>query len=306
MANNQRTLKNEYKFIGKGLHSGLGVTMILKPAPVNTGIRFHRKDLGENAIIEALVDYVTYTQRSTTLEKDNIKIVTLEHLMATFYALGVDNALVEIDTFEVPILDGSALPYINAICADGLQEQDAPRRYYNLKESISYTDPKSGSSITLTPAEEFSADVTIDFNSKVVGIQKASFTSQTDFAKELAPCRTFVFFHELEFLFKNNLIKGGDLENALVIVENEVPDEELSRMASLFNVEKIKRNPNGYLDNVELHFENECARHKLMDLLGDFSLTGIRFNAKVEAVKSGHRINTQVAKLVREQLISNI
>ena len=305
MRENQQTLKREYKFIGKGLHSGLAVTMVLKPAPANTGIKFHRIDLGEDAYIEALVDYVTYTQRSTMLEHNNVKIQTLEHLMATFYALGVDNAIVEIDNFEVPILDGSALPYVAAIAPDGLEEQDAPRKYYDLKETISYTNEETGSSITLTPADKFLVDVTIDFNSKVLGVQKASFDENTDFIKEIAPCRTFVFFHELEFLFKNNLIKGGDLENAVVIVENAVPDEELSRMASLFNVEKIERRPEGYLDNVKLHFENECARHKLLDVLGDFSLMGIRVNAKVEAVKSGHRINTQVAKLVREQMILN-
>ncbi|MBR2948054.1 MAG: UDP-3-O-acyl-N-acetylglucosamine deacetylase [Bacteroidales bacterium] len=305
MRDNQKTLRGEYKFVGKGLHSGLGVTMVLKPAPVNTGIRFHRVDLGKDAYIEALVDYVTYTQRSTMLENNNIKIQTLEHLMATFYALGVDNAIVEIDNFEVPILDGSALPYVRAICADGLLEQDAPRKYYNLDETISYTDEKTGSSITLTPADTFSAEVTIDFNSKVLGVQTASYTCQTDFAHEIAPCRTFVFFHELEFLFKNNLIKGGDLENAIVIVENEVSDAELSRMASLFNVEKIERRPEGYLDNVKLHFDNECARHKLLDVLGDFSLMGIRLNAKVVAVKSGHKINTQVAKLVRQKMIFN-
>ena len=214
MSDRQKTLRREYIFEGKGLHSGQNVRMKLSPAPVNHGIRFLRQDLGDNPVIEAVVDYVTYTQRGTTLENGEVRISTLEHLMAAFYGLGVDNALVTIDNFEVPILDGSALPYVRAIAPDGLEEQDADRQYLVVKKPIHYKDDKTGSEITVLPAEEFSVDLTIDFNSHVLGVQKFHYDNSVDFATEIAPCRTFVFFHELEFLFKNNLIKGGDLENA--------------------------------------------------------------------------------------------
>ena len=283
MSDRQKTLKREYIFEGKGLHSGQNVRMKLSPAPVNHGIRFLRKDLGDSAVIEALVDYVTYTQRGTTLENGEVRISTLEHLM----------------------LDGSALPYVRAILPDGLEEQDAERQYFVVREPIHYKDEKSGSEITVLPAEEFSVDLTIDFNSHVLGVQKFHYDGSTDFAGEVAPCRTFVFFHEIEFLFKNNLIKGGDLDNALVIVEHPVPEEDLARMAALFNVEKVDRLPEGYLDNVRLHFPNECARHKLLDLLGDFSLVGRRIKGHVTADKSGHRINTAVAQIMRREILRN-
>ena len=276
--------------------------MRLSPAPVNHGIRFHREDLGPDAVEEAVADYVTYTQRGTTLEKGQVRVSTLEHLMSAFCGLGVDNALVTLSSFEVPILDGSALPYVKAICADGLQEQDAPRKYYTVTEPVHYRDEGTGAEITVLPAEDFSVDLTIDFNSHVLGVQKVHFDQTMDFAKEIAPCRTFVFFHELEFLFKNNLIKGGDLENAIVIVEHPVPDEDLARMSALFNVDKVDRLPEGYLDNVRLHFPDECARHKMLDLLGDFFLIGCRIKGHVVAQKSGHKINTAVARIVRERM----
>lgn len=302
MSDNQKTLKREYIFEGKGLHTGLKVNMKLSPAPAGSGIRFVREDIGPDAVIEAVADYVTTTQRGTTLEKGDIRISTIEHLLSAFSGMGVDNAVVTLNAPEAPILDGSALPYVQAISADGLQEQDAPRNYYIVKEKISYRDDKSGSEITIEPADDFSVDLTIDFNSHVLGVQTIHYDGSTDYAAEVAPCRTFVFFHELEFLFKNNLIKGGDLENALVIVERPVPEEDLARMAALFNVEKVDRLPDGYLDNVRLHFPNECARHKLLDLLGDFSLIGCRIKGKVKADKSGHKINTTVARIVRERI----
>ncbi len=299
MTERQHTLKCKYTFKGKGLHTGRNVTMVLEPAPENHGIKFRRTDLGEDAVIDALVDYVTTTARGTTLEKGDVKISTLEHLMATFSGLGVDNVLVSIDAQEVPILDGSALPYVDAICRDGLQEQDAPRKYIELKEKIVYRDEKSGSEIMLVPDDRFSVDLMIDFNSKVLGNQYSRFDEGTDFAKDIAPCRTFVFFHELEPLFRNNLIKGGDLDNAVVIVEHPVPQEELDRLAGVFNTSSLERAPEGYLNHLELRFQNECARHKLLDLIGDFSLVGAPIKAKVIAYKSGHRINTEVAKVIR-------
>lgn len=301
----QKTLRRQYEFEGKGLHSGLRVRMNVAPAPAGTGIRFLRKDIGDDAIIEAVADYVTYTQRGTTLEKGVVKVSTIEHLLSALWTLGVDNALITLDTFEVPILDGSALPYAEAFAADGLEEQDAPRKYYTLSAPLYYRDEKTGAEVTISPSDGFSVDLSIDYGSRVLGIQKAAYAAGTDYLKEIAPCRTFVFFHELEVLFKNNLIKGGDLENAVVIVEHPVPQEDLARMAALFNVEKVERVPEGYLDNVKLHFDNECARHKLLDLLGDFALVGMRLKGHVTATRSGHRINTDVARILRKDILKH-
>ncbi|MBR5250314.1 MAG: UDP-3-O-acyl-N-acetylglucosamine deacetylase [Bacteroidales bacterium] len=299
----QKTLRRRYDFEGKGLHSGRQVKMSLLPAPENTGIRFLRTDLGPDAYIEAVADYVTQTQRGTTLEKGEIRVSTIEHILATFSGLGVDNAVIALDNLEVPILDGSSAPYIQAILPDGLEEQSAPRRWYTLEKPIFVRDEQSGAELEITPADEFSIELTVDYNSEVLGVQHASFKMGDDFATEFAPCRTFVFFHELEFLAKNGLIKGGDVENALVIVEKPVPQEELDRMADLFNVQHLTRTPAGYLDNVTLRFPNECVRHKLMDIMGDFSLVGCRFRAHVRAVKSGHKINTDIAKRIRYELL---
>lgn len=297
----QRTLKKEYTFSGKGLHTGLKVTMVVAPAPENTGIVFVRTDLGDDARVEAVVDNVTHTQRGTTLENGEAKVSTIEHILSTFVGLGIDNAYVYLDAPEAPIMDGSAKPYVDAISPDGVVMQSAPRKYFEVKERISFKDESTGSELTLVPSDKYEVDLTIDYNSKVMGIQTAYYSSEsTDYVSEIAPCRTFCFFHELEFLYKNNLIKGGDLENAIVVAEHEVPQEELDKISSLLNVEKVVRVPEGYLSNVDLRFPNECARHKLLDVLGDFSLIGYRLKGKVIANKSGHKINTQMAKLVRE------
>lgn len=303
MSNKQHTLKNKYTFEGKGLHTGRHVTMHLEPAPDNFGIKFKRVDIGEDAIIDACVDFVTTTARGTTLERGDVKISTLEHLMAALSGLGVDNALISIDAQEVPILDGSAKPYTDAICKDGLVEQSEDRKYIEFKEKILYKDERTGSEIIIMPDDHFSVDLMIDFNSKVVGNQYARLDDNTDFARDIAPCRTFVFFHELEPLFKNNLIKGGDLDNAIVIVEHPVPQEELDRLAAVFNTTSLERAPEGYLNHLELRYQNECARHKLLDLIGDFSLVGNPIKAKVIAYKSGHGINTLVAKIIRKYAI---
>lgn len=297
---NQHTLKNTYTFKGKGLHTGKTANMTIEPAPENFGIKFRRTDLGEDAVIEALVDYVTTTARGTTLEKGEVKISTLEHLMAALYGLGVDNALINIDSQEVPILDGSSRPYVQQIAADGLQEQNAKRVYIRLKEKIVYRDEQTGSEIVIMPDDHFSVDLMIDYNSRVLGNQYARLDRTTNFATDIAPCRTFVFFHELEPLFKNNLIKGGDLDNAIVIVERPVPQQELDRLADLFKVKSLERAPEGYLNHLELRFPNECARHKLLDIMGDFSLVGYPVKAKVIGYKSGHKINTIVAKALRK------
>lgn len=299
MQEKQRTLRQSYTFSGKGLHTGLHVTMQISPAPENHGIVFKRKDLAGEPQMEALADFVTTTARGTTLEKGEMKISTIEHILSALSGLGIDNALISLDAPEAPILDGSAREYAETFVKDGLAEQDALRNYYTVKEKIYYKDEKSGAEITILPDDSFSVDLMIDFNSKVLGHQYARFDKTTDYAAEIAPCRTFVFFHELEPLFKNNLIKGGDLQNAIVIVENPVPQEELDRLANLFHTEKLERVPSGYLNHLELRFSNECARHKLLDVIGDFTLIGFPIKGKIIANKSGHHINTTVAKIIR-------
>lgn len=299
----QHTLKRSYIFEGKGLHTGKMARMVVNPAPEGAGIRFCRVDKG-GAVIEALADYVTSTARSTTIEKDGISVITIEHLMSALYGLGIDNALVEIDGEEVPILDGSAKPYVEAIAADGICEQNAPREYYELKEEIRVSDAETGSELVFFPASRTSFDVTVDYNSKVLGVQTAHWDPDVDYASEIGKCRTFVFFHEIAFLFSKNLIKGGDVDNAIVIVEHPVVQDELDRMAVLFKMPRLERNADGYLNNVVLRYPNECARHKLLDLMGDLALVGKRVKARVVAVKPGHKINTVAAKALRNKILN--
>lgn len=300
----QNTLKKEYVFSGKGLHSGRFATMTLKPAPVNTGIRFIRTDIGPDATVDALAENVSSTARSTTISNGKAVVGTIEHLLSAMTGMGVDNVIVEIDGAEVPVLDGSAKPYADAIAPDGLAVQDAPRRYVEVTEKIEYRNPQTGAYLTIEPADTFSYDVTIDFNSKVLGIQSARFDAGTDYIREISACRTFCFFHEVEYLLANNLIKGGDVDNALVIVEHPITVEQLKNVCSHIGKPELKVK-NGYL-NESLHFENECARHKLLDLIGDLRLTGGFLKAKVTAYKSGHTINTAVAALVRDSIKKNI
>jgi len=298
----QQTVKKPYSFEGKGLHTGKISKMTINPAPVGTGIRFRRTDIGEDAIIEALAEYVSNTSRSTTISKGDVSVVTIEHILSAMTGLGIDNVLIDIDNVEVPILDGSAKPYTDAILSDGLLVQDAPREYITLDREIEICDKASGSYVRITPADELSYQVTVDFKSKVVGVQTAQWKDGEDYAGEVGKCRTFVFFHEIEYLAKNNLIKGGDVDNALVIVEYPVTDEQVTNMANLFGVPKLAIREDGYLDNVSLHFDNECSRHKLLDLIGDLRLCGGFLKAKVTAVKSGHGINSRTAMAVRNYL----
>lgn len=302
----QKTLAGEYEFKGKGLHTGRLSTMTLKPASENTGIVFHRVDLGESAVIEALAGNVSSTARSTTISNGEASVSTIEHLMSALTGMGVDNALVEIDNVEVPILDGSARPYVEAIARDGLREQDAERKYVAVSEEIEIRDEKTGSFVRITPADSPSMDITVDFGSKVLGVQSAHWDESTDYAKEIAPCRTFVFFHEIEYLFQNNLVKGGDVDNAIVIVEHPVTAGQVERLSALFDVPELAINDNGYLNNLKLHFPNECGRHKLLDLIGDLRLAGGYLKAKVTAFKPGHTINTKAAAAVRDRLSNKI
>ena len=296
----QQTLKKSYSFEGKGLHTGRVAKMTINPAPADTGIRFRRTDIGENAYVEALAEYVSSTARSTTISDGDASVATIEHVLSALTGMGVDNALIDIDNIEVPILDGSAKPYIDAIWADGFEQQDVPRRYIEVRKTIEIRNDEKGSVVRIEPAEEFSYDIMVDFNSKVLGVQHARWDSSITYAKEIGICRTFVFFHEIEFLFNNGLVKGGDVDNAIVIVEHPVSEEQVQHMSQLFNVPALKVREDGYLSNLVLRFPNECSRHKLLDLIGDLRLAGGFLKAKVTAEKAGHGINTTAAKAVRE------
>ena len=298
----QQTVKKSYSFEGKGLHTGRVAKMTINPAPADTGIRFRRTDLGEDAYIDALAENVSSTARSTTISCGDASVSTIEHVMSALTGMGVDNAIIDIDNIEVPILDGSAKPYVDAIWADGFQQQNAPRRYVELTETVEIRNDEKGSVVRIEPAEEFSYDIKVDFNSRVLGVQNAHWDSSVVYPEEIGTCRTFVFFHEIEFLYNNNLVKGGDVDNAIVIVEHPVADEQLARMSQLFNVPALKVREDGYLSNLVLRFPNECARHKLLDLIGDLRLCGGFLKAKVTAEKAGHGINTAAAKAVRATL----
>ena len=297
----QQTLKKSYSFEGKGLHTGRVAKMTINPAPVDTGIRFRRTDLGEDSYIDALAENVSNTARSTTISCGEASVSTIEHVLSALTGMGVDNALIDIDNVEVPILDGSAKPYIDAIWADGFQQQDEPRKYIEIKETIEISNDQTGSVVRIEPAEEFSYDIKVDFNSRVLGVQNAQWNDAVVYAEEIGVCRTFVFFHEIEFLFNNNLVKGGDVDNAIVIVEHPVTEEQVNRMSQLFNVPALQVREDGYLSNLTLRFPNECARHKMLDLIGDLRLCGGFLKAKVTAEKAGHGINTAIAKVVRSK-----
>lgn len=298
----QQTLKKSYSFEGKGLHTGRVAKMTINPAPANTGLRFRRTDLGEDSYIDALAENVSNTARSTTISCGDASVSTIEHVLSALTGMGVDNALIDIDNVEVPILDGSAKPYIDAIWADGFQQQDEPRKFIEINRTIEIRNDQTGSFVRIEPAEEFSYDIKVDFNSRVLGVQNAQWNADVVYPEQIGICRTFVFFHEIEFLFNNNLVKGGDVDNAIVIVEHPVTEEQVSRMSQLFNVPALTVREDGYLSNLVLRFPNECARHKLLDLIGDLRLCGGFLKAKITAEKVGHGINTKAAKAVRAQL----
>ena len=299
---NQKTLSRTYIFRGHGLHTGKPVKMKVGPAPADAGIIFWRSDLGEDCKVQAFAENVTTTTRSTTISAYAYSVVTIEHIMSALTGMGIDNALISLDNDEVPILDGSARAYAEAFAADNLVDQGVPRRYINLPEPLEVRDEKCGSWVRVEPADRPSLDVTVDFGSKVVGVQSAHWDEGIDYAAEIASCRTFVFFHELEFLFKNNLIKGGDVDNAIVVVEQPVPEEKLHELRAAINRPRLAVTPEGYLNTIRLHFPDEIGRHKLLDLIGDMRLVGGFLNARVTAFKPGHTINTMAAKAVRKLL----
>lgn len=295
---NQRTLKKIYKFEGKGLHTGKISHIEVCPAAVDTGIVFYRTDLGPDACVQALASNVVSTRRSTTIGRGRVKVQTIEHLLSALTGLGVDNAIVKIDTREMPILDGSAMPYVQAICQDGVLEQDKQRVWITPDRVLEYRNKKTGSYVRIEPAEETEYICTIDFNSRVLGVQKTVWNSEVDYASQIAPCRTFCFFHEILKMAGVGLVKGGDVQNAIVVVERPVSERQFARVTRLFNQPLLKVAENGYLSNLDLHFEDECGRHKLMDLIGDMRLCGGFLKARVIAYKPGHSINTKTAKLI--------
>ena len=295
MAIKQRTLAAPISFEGKGLHTGLQVNMRVCPAEDNTGIVFRRVDLEGCPEVPALCEFVTDTSRGTTIERGAAKVSTIEHIMSALWTLDVDNAIVEINAPETPIMDGSAREYAARITEVGTIEQSAERKYYEVTEKQVYTLPEKGVAIVLYPDDEFSVSVHVDYNSKVVGNQYSVYNPQDNYTEKIAMCRTFVFLHELEPLMKMNLIKGGDLDNAIVVVENPVSDEQIDHLKKIFGKEDI-RITGGYLNNQQLRANNELARHKLLDLLGDFALLGMRIKGRVWATRPGHFANTEFMK----------
>ena len=292
----QKTIQNEVSLTGVGLHTGKEVKMTFKPAPVNNGYTFVRVDLEGSPIIEADANYVVNTQRGTNLEKLGVKIQTSEHVLAAFVGCDIDNVIIELNESEPPIMDGSSKFFVEAIEKAGVVEQDAERNYYVVKEVISFVDETTGSEILAMPAEDYQVTTMVDFGTKVLGTQNATLKNIADFKTEISDARTFSFLHELETLLDNGLIKGGDLNNAIVYVDKEISEKTMNNLKVAFGKEEISVKPNGILDNLTLHYPNEAARHKLLDVIGDLALIGTRIKGKVIANKPGHFVNTQFAK----------
>ncbi|MGJ8732504.1 bifunctional UDP-3-O-[3-hydroxymyristoyl] N-acetylglucosamine deacetylase/3-hydroxyacyl-ACP dehydratase [Cellulophaga fucicola] len=292
----QRTIAKEATLTGVGLHTGEKVTMKFLPAPENHGYAFKRIDLEGEPVIEADANYVENTQRGTNLEKRGVKIQTPEHVLAALVGLEIDNVLIELNSPELPIMDGSSKYFVEALESAGVVEQKADREEYIVKDVISYKDEATGSEITIIPSDDYQVTTMVDFGTKVLGTQNATLLKLADFKEEIASARTFSFLHELEMLLEHGLIKGGDLNNAIVYVDKEISEETMTKLEKAFGKDKLSVKPNGILDNLTLHQPNEAARHKLLDVIGDLSLTGIRIRGKVIANKPGHFVNTQFAK----------
>ena len=292
----QKTIKASISLTGVGLHTGKEVKITFKPAPINNGYTFVRVDLEGQPIIEADANYVVNTQRGTNLEKLGVKIQTPEHVLAALVGCDLDNVIIELDASELPIMDGSSKYFVEAIEKAGIQEQEAKRNVYVVKEIISFTDEETGSEILVMPSDDYQITAMVDFGTKVLGTQNANLKSIADFKTEIADSRTFSFLHELESLLDDGLIKGGDLNNAIVYVDKEISEKTMSSLKVAFGKEELSVKPNGILDNLTLHYPNEAARHKLLDVIGDLSLIGTRIQGKVIANKPGHFVNTQFAK----------
>lgn len=298
----QRTLKQSFSLSGKGLHTGLHVTVTFNPAPENHGYKVKRIDLEGEPIIEAVADHVTATQRGTVIEKKGVTVSTIEHGLAALYAAGIDNCLIEVNAPEFPILDGSSIQYVEQINNAGIEEQKAEREYFVIKNKIEVSDPETGASLMILPDEDFSINALISFNSTVLSNQFATLNSLSEFNTEIASARTFVFVHEIEPLLLNNLIKGGDLDNAIVIYDTEMPQEQLNHLATLMNVANKDCSKLGYLNNKPLVYDNEPARHKLLDIIGDLALIGRFIKGRIIATRPGHKINNKLARLIRKEV----
>ena len=292
----QKTIAQEVTINGVGLHTGQQVVMTLKPAPVNNGFTFVRVDLPGSPVIEADANYVVSTERGTNLEHKGVQLHTTEHVLAALVGCNLDNVIIELNASEPPIMDGSSKYFVQAVEKAGVVEQDAERNEYIVKEVISYVDERTGSEIIVMPADEYQVTTMVDFGTKVLGTQNATLKSMNDFKEEISEARTFSFLHEIETLLAHGLIKGGDLNNAIVYVDKEISDETIQRLKVAFGKDEIAVKPNGILDNLTLHYPNEAARHKLLDVIGDLALIGTRIRGKVIANKPGHFVNTQFAK----------
>ena len=298
----QHTIKEELIISGAGIHSGQSVTMKLKPAEPNTGIVFQRIDLPGKPTVKADVDNVIDTNRSTTIEANGARISTIEHLMAALVGTQIDNCLIELDDEEVPILDGSAKLFVEALEKTGTVKQEAEKIYYSIENNITYSDEENHVEMVALPYHNYRINTLIDFNSPVLGTQHAALKNISDFNKEIASSRTFCFFHELEILLANNLIKGGDINNAIVVVDKDVTQQQINRISKVFNKKEVKVSESGILNNIELRYPNEPARHKLLDVVGDLALVGFPFKAHIIANRPGHSSNIKFAKKIKEHI----
>ena len=298
----QQTLQNSFSLTGKGLHTGMDITITFVPAPENHGYKIQRIDLPEQPVIEAVADQVSETQRGTVVGKNEVVVSTIEHAMAALYGAGIDNCLIQVNAPEFPILDGSAKYYTDAIEKAGIVEQEAERDYYIIKDKIEVKDENTGSSILVLPDDHFSVNVLINFDSPVLNNQYACLEDLEQFKDEISASRTFVFVREIEPLVKHNLIKGGDLDNAIVIYDQKTSQEELDRLADLMNVPHKHVDELGYINNKPLVFDNEPARHKLLDILGDIALIGKPIKGRIIATRPGHKINNQLARSIRKEM----
>jgi UDP-3-O-[3-hydroxymyristoyl] N-acetylglucosamine deacetylase/3-hydroxyacyl-[acyl-carrier-protein] dehydratase len=302
MSHKQKTIKKPVSLTGRGLHSGIDVQITFKPAPENHGFKFVRTDIEDSPVINALAENVVDTSRGTTLEQNGVRIATIEHVLAAFSGLEIDNALIEVKGPEAPIMGGSSKKFVDAILEAGILEQNKERDYFRITEKIAFSDEENGVDLMVYPDDHLSYNVLIDYNSKILGNQYAILNEVSDFAEEVSMCRTFVFFHELEALAKQGLIKGGDLDNAIIIMDRVVEQSEVDRVADLFNKPHIKVNSEGILNNIKLRYSNEPARHKLLDIMGDMALVGKPIIGKVVATRPGHHANTELAKKIRQEI----
>lgn len=300
MSEKQKTIKHSISIEGVGLHTGKNVTLTFKPAPENYGYKFARTDLNTGVLVDADLNNVIDTSRGTSLEHEGVRIDTVEHVLAALAGLEIDNVLVEMNQSETPILDGSAKVYVEKLLKAGIVEQKALKKYIELKSNISYSDPEKKVEIIAIPSKEFKVSVMIDYESKILTTQNAILTDLKQFRTEFAPCRTFVFLHELEYLLNNNLIRGGDLSNAIVFVDRLISQDELDHLAHVFNKPRVEILREGILNNLELLYPNEPARHKLLDVIGDLALVGMPIKAHIIATRPGHHSNIQFARLVKD------